>query len=96
VIALSLTKAVLHSKSTTGIFPFDGPINTGDLAGAAFQTAGIFDYHLSFLIQSIEVCGAGVNTKTFFAVMTDFWVKLYMGFFVVFKGIESQFFGNLH
>jgi hypothetical protein len=83
----SLSKAVLNTKSTTGIFPFDRTINTGDLTGTAFQTTGIFDSHLSLLVQSIEVSRAGINTKTFFAVMTDFLVKLDMGFFVVFKGI---------
>jgi hypothetical protein len=87
MIGLSLSKAVLNTKSTTGVSPFDGTIDASYLAGAAFQTAGIFDHHLSFFIQSIEVCRAGINAKTFFAVMTDVLVKLDMGFFVVFKGI---------
>jgi hypothetical protein len=96
MIGLSLSKAVLNTKSTPRVFPFDGTIDAGDLAGAAFQTAGIFDYHLSFLIQRIEVCRAGINTETFFAVMTDFLIDLYVSLFIIFKGIESQFFGNLH
>jgi hypothetical protein len=96
MIELSLTKAVLHSESTTGIFPFDRTINTGDLTRAAFQTAGIFDGHLFFLVQRIKVCRAGINAKTFFAIMTDFLVKLDMGFFVVFKGIQSEFLSYLH
>jgi phosphatidate phosphatase PAH1 len=83
----SLSKSVLNSESTMGIFPFDGTIDTGDLAGAAFQTAGKFDHHLSLLVQSIEVCRTGINAKTFFAVMTDFLVKLDMGFFIILKGI---------
>ncbi len=85
----SLSKSVLNSESATGIFPFDGTIDTGDLAGAAFQTAGKFDHHLSFLIQGIEVCRTSINAKTFFAVMTDFLIKLDMGFFIVLKGIQG-------
>ncbi len=77
----------MNSESATGIFPLDGAIDTGDLAGAAFQTAGIFDDHLSFLIQRIKVCRAGINTETFFTVMTDFLVKLDMVFFIVLKSI---------
>jgi hypothetical protein len=91
-----LSKAVLNTKSTTGIFPLNRTVNTGDLTGTAFQTTGIFDHHLSFLIQSIEICRAGINAKTFFAVMTDFLVKLDMGFLIVFKGIQGKFFSNLH
>jgi hypothetical protein len=85
----TLSKSVLNSESATGILPFDRTINTGNLAGAAFQATGIFDHHLSLLIQRIEVCRTGINTKTFFAVVTDFLVNLDMGFFVVFKGVQS-------
>jgi hypothetical protein len=87
MIGLSLSEAVLNTKSTPGVFPLDGTIDTGDLAGAAFQTACIFDHHLSFLIQRIKVCRTGINTETFFAAMADFLVKRDMGFFIVFKGI---------
>jgi hypothetical protein len=93
---LSLSKSILNTKSTPRVFPFDGTIDAGYLAGAAFQTTGIFGHHLSFFIQSIEVCRAGIDAKTFFATMTDVLVKLYMGLFVVFKGIQGQLFGNLH
>jgi hypothetical protein len=79
----------LYTETIPWIFPFDGAVDTSDLAGAAFQTTGKFDTHLSLLVKRIEVCWTGINTETFFAVLTDFLVDVDMGFFVVFKGIEG-------
>jgi hypothetical protein len=77
----------LDTKSTAGIFPFDRPIDTGDLAGPAFQTSGILDHHLPFFVQRIQVCRTGINAETFFAGMADLLFQRDMGFFIVFKGI---------
>jgi hypothetical protein len=82
-----LSKSVLNAKTTTRVFPFDRTIDTGDLAGAAFQTSGILDHHLPFFVQRIEVCRTGINAETLLAVMADFLVKRNMGFLVVFKGV---------
>jgi hypothetical protein len=92
----SLSKAVLNSKSATGIFPVHGSVNTGDLAGAAFQTAGEFDGHLSLLRERIEVGRAGIDAEPFSAIMADLLVEGDVRFFVIFKSIDRKFFSNLH
>ena len=92
----SLSEAVLDSVFTSGIFPFDRTIDASDHAGSAFETAGKFHHHLSFLIQGVEVCRAGIDAESLLAGVTDFLVEKNMGFLIVFKSIESQFFGNLH
>jgi hypothetical protein len=86
-VAGPLSKSILYTKSTPGVFPFDRAIDAGDLAGTAFQTTGKFDPHLSLFIKRIEVCRTGVNTESFFAGVADFLIKSDMGFFIVFKGI---------
>jgi hypothetical protein len=93
---LPLSKPVLYAKSAPGISPFDGAIDASDLAGATFETTCELDHHLSFFIKRIEVCRAGMNTKTFLAVLTDFLVDRDMGLLVVLKSIQCQFIGNLH
>ena len=93
---LLLSKAVLYTKSTPRVFPFDGTIDAGDLAGAAFQTAGKFDNHLSLLGERIEVGRTGVDAEPFSAVMADLLVKSDMRFLVVLKSINRKLFSNLH
>jgi hypothetical protein len=77
----------LYTESTPGIFPFDRAVDAGDLAGAAFQTAGKFDHHLSLFVKGVEVCRTGIDTKTFFTVLADFLIERDMGLFVIFKSI---------
>jgi hypothetical protein len=96
LIGFPLSTAVLNTKTTTGVFPFDGTINTGDLTGAAFQTTCMLDHHLSFLVERIKVCGAGIDTEPLLAILADVLVEKNMGLLIILKGIESQFFGNLH
>jgi hypothetical protein len=79
----------LYTESTPGIFPFDRTVDTGDLAGATFQTTGKFDHHLSLFIKGIEVCRTGIDTKTFLTVLTDFLIERDMGLFVILKGVQS-------
>jgi hypothetical protein len=86
----------LYTKTTAGVFPFDGVIDAGDLAGAAFQTSGKLNHHLSFFVKGIKVCRAGINAESFFAGVTDFLIKSDMGLFVIPKSIKSQFFGDFH
>jgi hypothetical protein len=86
----------LYAESAPGVFPFNGAIDTGDHTGATFQTTGKLDHHLSLLVKRIEVCRAGIDTETFFTVMTDFLVERDMGLPVIFKGIKSQLLSDLH
>jgi len=86
----------LYSETTPGIFPFYGPVETGDLTGAAFQTTGKFDHHLSLFVQGVKVCGAGVNAESFFTGVANLLIKSDMGFLVVLKGIQGQLLGDLH
>jgi len=76
--------------------PFDRTIDAGDHAGAAFEAAGKFHDHLSFLIQGVKVCRAGIDAETFLTGMADFLIEKNMGFLIVFKGIESQLLSDLH
>ena len=92
----SLSEAVLDSVFTSGIFPFDRTIDASDHAGAAFETAGKFHHHLSFLIQGVEVCRAGIDTETLLAGLADFLIEKNMGFLIVFKGIEGQLLSDYH
>jgi len=77
----------LYTESTPGIFPFDGAIDAGDLAGAAFQTTGKLNHHLSLFVKGVEVCRTGIDTKAFFTVLADFLIERDMGLFVIFKSI---------
>jgi hypothetical protein len=86
----------LDTEPAPWIFPLDGAIDAGDLAGAAFQTTSKFDYDLFFLVERVKVCRAGINAEMFFAGMAYFLIKSDMTLFVVFKGIKSEFFGDLH
>jgi hypothetical protein len=86
----------LYTKATPGIFPFHGPVDTGNLASAAFQATGKLDHHLSFFVKGIKVCRTGKNAESFFAGVADFLIKGDMGFLVVLKGIKGKFFRNLH
>jgi hypothetical protein len=79
----------LYTESTPGIFPFDRAVDTGDLAGATFQTTGKFDHHLSLFIKGIEVCRTGINAESFFTGVANFLIKGDMGILIVFKGIQS-------
>src|SRR4030042_2927125 len=92
----SLSKAVLDAVFTSGVFPFHRAIDAGDHAGSAFETAGKFHHHLSFLIQGVEVCRAGIDTEPLLTGMTDFLVEKNMGFLIVFKGIEGQLLSDFH
>jgi hypothetical protein len=92
----SLSEAVLYTKSTPRVFPLNGLVDTGDLAGAAFQTAGEFDGHLSLLGERIEVGRAGIDAEPFSAFMADLLVEGDMRFFVVFESIDRKLFSNLH
>ena len=90
------SKPILDTKSAFGMFPLYGTIDAGNHAGAAFQTPGKFDGHLSFFAEGVKVCRTGINTESFFTGVTDFLIKGDVAFFVVFKGIEGQLFGDLH
>jgi len=94
--SILLSEAVLDAVFTSGVFPFDRTVDTSDHAGAAFETAGKFHNHLSFLIQGVEVCGTGIDTETLLAGMADFLIQKNVGFLIVFKGIQGKLFGNLH
>ena len=83
----NLSKTVLDTKSTTGIFPFDRPIDAGDLAGAALQTSRILDYHLPFFVQRIEICRTSINAEVLFAGVANVLIQPDMGFFIVFESI---------
>jgi len=91
-----LSEAVLDAVFTSGVFPFHRAIDAGDHAAAAFKTAGKFHHHLSFLIQGVEICRAGIDTEPLLADMADFLIEKNMGFLIVFKGIEGQLLSNLH
>jgi hypothetical protein len=86
----------LYTEATPGIFPFHGPVDTGNLASAAFQATGKLDHHLSLFIQGVKVCRAGINAESFFAGVADFLIQGDMGFLVVLKSIKGKFLGNLH
>ncbi len=86
----SLSEAVLDAVFALGVFPFHGAIDAGDHAGATFETTGKFHDHLSFLIQGVEICRAGIDAESFLAGVADFLVEKDVGLFIVFKGIESQ------
>jgi len=92
----SLSEAVLYTKSTPRVFPLNGLVDTGDLAGAAFEAAGEFDGHLPFLRERIEIGRAGIDTEPLFAVMADLLVKRNVRFLVVFESIDRKLFSNLH
>jgi hypothetical protein len=96
LIGFPLSTAVLNTKTTTGVFPFDGTINTGDLTGAAFQTTCMLDHHLSFLVERIKVCGAGIDTEPLLAILADVLVEKNMGLLIILKGIESKLLSDLH
>jgi len=91
-----LSEAVLDAVFTSGVFPFHRAIDAGDHAGAAFETAGKFHHHLSFLIQGVEVCRAGINTEPLLAGLADFLVEEDMGLFIVFESVESELLGDFH
>jgi hypothetical protein len=86
----------LYTETTPGVFPFDGTIDAGDLAGAAFQTTRKLNHHLSLFVKGVEVCRTGINAESFFAGVADLLIERDMGLFVIFKGIEGQFFGYFH
>src|SRR4030042_3277758 len=92
----SLSKAVLDAVFTSGVFPFHRAIDAGDHAGATFETAGKFHYHLSFLIQGVEVCGTGIDTETLLAGLADFLVQQDMSLVVIFESVESELLGDFH
>jgi len=96
MIGLSLSKAVLNTKFTPRVSPFDGTIDAGDLAGAALQTSGILDHHFPFFVEGIEVRRTGVDTETFFAVAADTLIEQDVGLFVVFEGINRQLLRDFH
>ncbi len=86
---MGLPAPVLNAESALWVFPLHGPIGTGNHAGAAFETAGIFHDHLFFFIQGIEICRAGVDAEALLAGMTDLLVELNMSFLIVLEGIEG-------
>jgi hypothetical protein len=77
----------LYTETTAGVLPFDGAIDAGNLAGAAFQTTGKLNQHFALFVKGIKVCRASIDTKSLFAIVTNFLVQSDMGFFVVFEGI---------
>ena len=93
---VALSEAVLNAVFTSGVFPFHRAIDAGDHAGATFETAGKFHHHLSFLIQGVKVCRAGIDTETLLAGLADFLVEQDVGLLIVFKGIEGQLLSNFH
>jgi len=93
---LSLSEAVLDAVFTSGIFPFDRTIDASNHAGPAFETAGKFHHHLSFLIQGVKICRAGIDTEPLLAGMADFLIQKDVGLLIVFKGIEGQLLSDLH
>ena len=86
---LSLSKSVLDTEAAAGVFPLDGAVDACDLARAAFQATGKFDDDLPLFVQRIKVCRTGIDAETLFTGVADFLVQRDMGFFVVFKGIDS-------
>jgi len=95
-IGASLSEAILDPVLTAGILPFDGPVNAGDHTRTAFKASGEFDHHLPLLIEGIEVSRAGVDAESLFAIFANGLIENDMSFFVVLKGINSQFFCNFH
>jgi hypothetical protein len=84
---------ILHSVLTSGILPAYGPVNTGNLAGAALKTTRILHNHLPrFFVQGIKVPRAGVNTETLLAVLADILLELYVALLVVLDGIAGNLF----
>ncbi len=71
-------------------------IDAGDRTGAAFETTGKFNGHLPFLGEGVEICRAGIDAESFLAGVTELLVENNMGFFVVLKGIKSQFLCDFH
>jgi hypothetical protein len=88
--------SVLNTESTPRVFPPDGPIDAGDLAGSTFQATSKFRHHLSFLVKRVKVGRAGINTEPFFAGLADFLIERDMSLFIIFKSIQSQLLGDLH
>jgi len=95
-IRTELPTSVLDAKSALGILPVDGAIDTSDHTGAAFQTAGEFDGHLSLLRERIEVGRASIDAEPFLAGFTDLLIEMDVAFLIVFKGINGQLLRNLH
>ena len=89
LICFSLSKAILYTETAAGVFPFDGAIDAGDLTGAAFQTTGKLNHHLSLFVKGVKVCRAGVNAESFFAGVADFLIKRNVGLFVILKSIQG-------
>jgi len=92
----SLSEAILDPVLTAGILPFHRPVNAGDHTRTAFKASGEFDHHLPLLIEGIEVSRAGVDAESLFAIFANGLIENDMSFFVVLKGINSQFFCNFH
>ena len=90
------TAPVLDAKPAFGIFPSNRAVAAGDHARAAFEAAGKFDGHLSFLSQGVKICRAGIDAESFLAGVADLWVEKDVGLFIILKGVESQLFGNFH
>lgn len=82
-----LSETVLDAVFVAGVMPFDRTIDAGDHAGPAFKAAGELHYHLSLLIQGIEVGRAGIDAEPLLTGATDFLVEKDMGLLIVFKGI---------
>ena len=71
-----LAKPKLHPKPASGIVPLQGPIVTGDAAGATFQAALELDADVAtFLVDRIEVGRADKQAVLLLAVLpADFLV----------------------
>lgn len=86
-----LSIPVLNTIFTSWISPSDRAIDTGDHAGAALQTTGKFHNHLTFFIEGIKVCLAGIDVETFLAGLAGLLVQVDMVLFVVFEGSRASF-----
>ncbi len=91
-----LSAPVLDAEPGPEILPFDGAVDAGDRAGAAFETTRELNGYLSFFGEGVEVCRAGIDTESFPAGVTNLLVEKDMGLFVVLKGVKGQLLGNFH
>ena len=85
-----------HQIPRLGI-PRRSSLDTGNLAGTAFETPCILHHHLSCLfVDRIEVSRADKNTHTLLALCADCLIKFNMAFLIVLYCIECYLLFNLH
>ncbi len=91
-----LSESILNAAPTAGVLPLNGPVDTGDQARAAFQTTGEFHSHLPTLGERVKICRARIDAETLLTVPAFFPVKGDVAVLVILKGIQCQFFRDLH